>query len=269
MKIGAAADFGVSKATRKDGTPCTKAVNVSECKFCEFHVPKAIREVANAQRQMTGKRNANGDFKVGLQKYGASMQPTSARASHLQRPGEGLMNGGPAPSARAQAILKQSNAHLPRNAFKPKRTGEEFAARVHAKAPTTMALEEQDLDFEDDKEALATLAPAFANATVCGGANIGSAPYAADGGGPAAAAGFRAYAPPAMNAFPPSPPARSSPTLAGASPFPAATTRSICSACAPASHQVRTCTPRQPLHYQPLSNTFSQQFLRLLMHLLG
>ena len=158
MKIGAAADFGVCKATRKDGTPCTKAVNVSECKFCEFHVPKAIREVANAQRQMTGKRNANGDFKVGLQKYGASMQPTSARASHLQRPGEGLMNGGPAPSARAQAILKQSNAHLPRNAFKPKRTGEEFAARLHAKAPTTMALEEEDLDFEDDKEALATLA---------------------------------------------------------------------------------------------------------------
>jgi minichromosome maintenance protein 10 len=121
-------------------------------------VPKAIRLVANAQRQMTGKRNANGDFKADLQKFGASTQPTSARASHLQRPGEGVMNGGPAPSARAQAILKQSNAYLPRNAFKPKRTGEEYAARLHAKAPKTMALEEEDLEFEDDKEALATIA---------------------------------------------------------------------------------------------------------------
>ena len=42
LRIGRAVDYGVCKATKNDGTKCTKAVNVAECLFCEFHVPRAI-----------------------------------------------------------------------------------------------------------------------------------------------------------------------------------------------------------------------------------
>lgn len=161
LKIGRATDFGVCKALKRDGEKCTKAVNVSECKFCEFHVPKAIRDVANASRVMTGKRNAEGDFKAGLQKYGAAMQPLKSGAgSHLTRLGEGALSGAPPPSIRAKQILKQSNVHVPRPAFQSKR---EFApARKTSAAPKTMALEDDD-EFEDDEATLQALAQQHAS----------------------------------------------------------------------------------------------------------
>ena len=158
LKIGAASDFALCKATRRDGQPCTKAVNVSECKFCEFHVPKAIREVANTQRVMTGKRNANEDFKAGLQKYGATQNKA---ASHMSRPGAGTMsNGAPAPSSRAREILRQTGvgtAALPRAPFQAKRPGVDFGARASEKRTKTVALDDEDLEFEDDEATLAAL----------------------------------------------------------------------------------------------------------------
>ncbi len=161
LKIGRATDFGVCKAVKRDGDKCTKAVNVSECKFCEFHVPKAIKDVANASRVMTGKRNAEGEFKVGLQKYGAAMQPLkSGTGSRLARPGEGALSGAPPPSARAKQILKQSNVHVPRAAFQSKR---EFApARKTSTASKTMALYDED-EFEDDEATLEALAKEHAS----------------------------------------------------------------------------------------------------------
>jgi len=156
LKIGTAADFAVCKATKRDGNPCTKAVNVSECRFCEFHVPMAVRDVANASRVMTGKRNAAGEFKAGLQKYGANLNPTKARESHMDRPGMGVASGAPPPSARAQKLLKQSNVHVPRAAFTSK-------SRPAAAAAATMCLDEEDFEFENDKAKLATLAKQHAD----------------------------------------------------------------------------------------------------------
>jgi minichromosome maintenance protein 10 len=43
VKIGRSPDFAQCKGTRRDGEPCTKAVNLSNCEFCEFHAGGALK----------------------------------------------------------------------------------------------------------------------------------------------------------------------------------------------------------------------------------
>ena len=163
MKIGAATDFALCKAKRRDGQPCTKAVNASVCAFCEFHVPKAIREVASAQRAMTGKRNANDDFKASLQKHGAAMNKAAATGqSHMTQPGQGAMFGAPPPSARARDILTRTGGALPRQPFTSKRSGA-TGPSLGDKRAKTVSLDDEDLEFEDDEATLKILAKQHAS----------------------------------------------------------------------------------------------------------
>ena len=151
--IGRAKDFGICKATKKDGTPCTKAVNASECSFCEYHVPRAIKDLANASRQMTGKRNAPNDFKARLTALGVSTTNVG-KETHMSRPGGGVLAGAPASSARAQEIIKAAtNGFLPKGVFGGMSRNQQ-ASRASTAAPRTMSLDEDDEDFGPDDNVL-------------------------------------------------------------------------------------------------------------------
>ena len=151
LKIGRAVDYGVCKATKNDGTKCTKAVNVAECLFCEFHVPRAIKDLANASRQLltaSGKRNASsstGDLARNIKFRGASTTNVG-KESHMSRPGGGVMTGAPASSARAIGIIKSAHGYVPKAVFGSRTTPTAAAASNGSARPQTMALD----DDEDD-----------------------------------------------------------------------------------------------------------------------
>jgi minichromosome maintenance protein 10 len=153
LRIGRAVDYGVCKATKNDGTPCTKAVNVAECLYCEFHVPKAIKALANASRQMTsaaGKRNASaaattGDLARSIKARGASTM-NIGKESHMNRPGGGVMTGAPASSARAIGMIKSTFGYVPKAALGAAKPTVNGGGWNGAKPPKTMALD----DDEDD-----------------------------------------------------------------------------------------------------------------------
>ena len=153
LRIGRAVDYGVCKATKNDGTPCTKAVNVAECLYCEFHVPKAIKALANAPRQMTsasGKRNASaaattGDLARSIKARGASTM-NIGKESHMNRPGGGVMTGAPASSARAIGMIKSTFGYVPKAALGAAKPTVNGGGWNGAKPPKTMSLD----DDEDD-----------------------------------------------------------------------------------------------------------------------
>ena len=41
--LGHSKDYARCKATRKDGRPCTKAVNATKCGYCEFHIASRFK----------------------------------------------------------------------------------------------------------------------------------------------------------------------------------------------------------------------------------
>jgi len=71
-----------------------------------------------------------------------------------------MSGGAPAPSSRAREILRQTGVGvgaLPRPPFQAKRPGVDFGARASDKRTKTVALDDEDLEFEDDEATLATL----------------------------------------------------------------------------------------------------------------
>ncbi len=51
-RIGAAADFGRCKAERKDGKPCSMAVNRGASEFCIFHAAAAIKTLRSGRLEL-------------------------------------------------------------------------------------------------------------------------------------------------------------------------------------------------------------------------
>jgi hypothetical protein len=49
-KIGTSMDHGTCKATKKDGAPCSMAVNKSKCLYCEYHVGAQLKAINQSSR---------------------------------------------------------------------------------------------------------------------------------------------------------------------------------------------------------------------------
>ena len=112
IKIGKSPDFAYCKGTRaKDGLPCTKAVNLSKCEFCEFHAGGALRALQTERVALASGRGklagANGKIITSSQTYNPYSKTNSAinqlggqfaarsnasRSSHFVNPGGGIGN---------------------------------------------------------------------------------------------------------------------------------------------------------------------------------
>ena len=112
IKIGKSPDFAYCKGTRaKDGLPCTKAVNLSKCEFCEFHAGGALRALQTERVALASGRGklagANGKIITSSQTYNPYSKNNSAinqlggqfaarsnasRSSHFVNPGGGIGN---------------------------------------------------------------------------------------------------------------------------------------------------------------------------------
>jgi len=110
IKIGKSPDFAYCKGTRaKDGLPCTKAVNLSKCEFCEFHAGGALRALQTERVALASGRGklagANGKVITSSQTYNPYSKNKSAinqlggqfaarsnasRSSHFMNPGGGI-----------------------------------------------------------------------------------------------------------------------------------------------------------------------------------
>jgi hypothetical protein len=53
-KLGTAADFARCKADRKDGRPCSMAVNKSVSEYCCFHAGAAIKALQTGRMELGG-----------------------------------------------------------------------------------------------------------------------------------------------------------------------------------------------------------------------
>ena len=52
FKLGTAADFGRCKADRKDGRPCSMAVNLSVAEYCCFHAAAAVKAMRTGRKEL-------------------------------------------------------------------------------------------------------------------------------------------------------------------------------------------------------------------------
>ena len=110
IKIGKSPDFAYCKGTRaKDGLPCTKAVNLSKCEFCEFHAGGALRALQTERVALASGRGklagANGKVITSSQTYNPysknkstinqlggqfAARSNASRSSHFINPGGGI-----------------------------------------------------------------------------------------------------------------------------------------------------------------------------------
>ncbi|CAL6269526.1 unnamed protein product [Bathycoccus prasinos] len=92
IKIGKSPDFAYCKGTRaKDGLPCTKAVNLSKCEFCEFHAGGALRALQTERVALASGASKNNSA---INQLGGQFAARSnaSRSSHFVNPGGGIGN---------------------------------------------------------------------------------------------------------------------------------------------------------------------------------
>jgi hypothetical protein len=53
FKLGLAADFGRCKADRKDGRPCSMAVNRAVSEYCCFHAAAAVKQLRSGRMELS------------------------------------------------------------------------------------------------------------------------------------------------------------------------------------------------------------------------
>ncbi|ERM98510.1 protein MCM10 homolog [Amborella trichopoda] len=75
LKLGTSADFGICKGKRKDGNPCSMAINRSRGVYCSYHVSAASRKFVNMRSELKG-----GNIKT------AFRDPLKLRGIHLVDP---------------------------------------------------------------------------------------------------------------------------------------------------------------------------------------
>jgi hypothetical protein len=61
FKLGTAADFGLCKGERKDGKPCSMAVNTHVCEYCKYHAAAALKALDS---RPPGRMDASGSARA-------------------------------------------------------------------------------------------------------------------------------------------------------------------------------------------------------------
>ena len=170
IKIGKSPDFAYCKGTRaKDGLPCTKAVNLSKCEFCEFHAGAALRALQTERIALASGRGklagSNGKMITTSHTHNPYSKNTSAinqfsnqfaarstasRASHFVNPGGGIGNVA-RPSEKINTTSTLSSMHN-------QRAGNQILSKLAQKQQQQMGkksmayqVSEDDEDSEDEE----------------------------------------------------------------------------------------------------------------------
>lgn len=91
FKLGWAADFGFCKAERKDGKPCTMAVNVRVCEYCSYHAGAALKAL---EARPNGRMDASGSARAMTERRKLTQVANRAgQGSYLHHHAAGVVGG--------------------------------------------------------------------------------------------------------------------------------------------------------------------------------
>ncbi|OAY77705.1 protein MCM10 homolog isoform X1 [Ananas comosus] len=83
VKMGTSADYGLCRGKRKDGMPCTMAINKRQGAYCRFHISKASQKYSTGRAELKGGK-LHVSYK--LQSEGIYMVDPLSNPSNLRKP---------------------------------------------------------------------------------------------------------------------------------------------------------------------------------------
>eukprot|EP00040_Diaphanoeca_grandis_P000766 m.274069 g.274069 ORF g.274069 m.274069 type:complete len:696 (+) comp110271_c0_seq1:138-2225(+) len=159
MKLGQSTDYGLCKGVRKDGQPCTMAINKSLGNFCEYHVVAAFKKTRSSRMALN--TNYGPETKI-KQRQRAATKETGVQGlkQHMYKKGTARNVPSPQVSLASKDIQKLSNRSQYKHAVQAKQeahtSGAFGAQRLHNQEQLLLAgrnSEKAALDKKRNEEA--------------------------------------------------------------------------------------------------------------------